>query len=647
MSGHGKRVSRIGDRSIPSKSPAVTGSRHVLVNGKPVLRVGDQGIAGWRAVDGAPFVLVNDRRLHRIYDPHSSSECGQASTSVAAGDICERGEVKKLAAETGLRIFCKHKFDGRQRAAILAESTFEVVQPYEADKSEDVVTILYKDSASPPPDVIQVRKTIGEKVETFILKKDGNEGDGYSRYILSTEYVPPSGIVNWLTRNFVDYELLDLRRRVLVRQHDPQKWQIEFTAPKLRTMKIGHKTTGPIFGNKDYKLSEKKETITHNDSGWREWSETNPVDRVALIVDGKRYEAKGLHQREQAKNPLEETIIKIWLALDGYLSIFDTIKSIFRFIKNKLHDLPKWGWYFDIDIQLFTGSLRVAWQWKEHTDHRAFQWFGVFMKMTLIQVNLEIGVGLSISKFEAQAYIKFSGKLDIETNLERVSPDYSGPLAHQIKFSIEGGLGVRVKVGTYVEVKLEGTTALEFMLAFTLGGETPFALRILPRWTGLKATLSANAEVFGVGGGYTREWTTSGIDLPELRWPAHQEYNPPITTRATIEQIIMEQLTNWCNTNVRIPAEHFYQRDTYLPINDIARQITDVIMKRQEIRRDYETMEGLGHWIGGELSELEELRWLRVCYAIEIGKFNAFLTQLDNELANHYVDPCAEALKNA
>lgn len=80
-------VGRVLDRSYPSRGRALTGSRNVLVSNRPILRQWDVGEGGWQAIEGAPCVLVNNRRVHRIHDAHSSSELGTGCNCVACGDL--------------------------------------------------------------------------------------------------------------------------------------------------------------------------------------------------------------------------------------------------------------------------------------------------------------------------------------------------------------------------------------------------------------------------------------------------------------------------------------------------------------------------------------------------------------------------------
>lgn len=85
---------RLGDRSYNARDvhscpacthsvtgPAVTGSEDVLVNGRPALREGDDGVHTlccgsntWQAVKGSSSVLINGRGAFRCGD--RSEHCG-------------------------------------------------------------------------------------------------------------------------------------------------------------------------------------------------------------------------------------------------------------------------------------------------------------------------------------------------------------------------------------------------------------------------------------------------------------------------------------------------------------------------------------------------------------------------------------------
>jgi len=88
-----KRAGLLGDISWPSGRSSATASANVLIHRRPALRVDDLGLGDWKAVEGAPYVLINRRRAHRQGDKHSSSELrGRAHpVNVAIGDAALQG----------------------------------------------------------------------------------------------------------------------------------------------------------------------------------------------------------------------------------------------------------------------------------------------------------------------------------------------------------------------------------------------------------------------------------------------------------------------------------------------------------------------------------------------------------------------------
>lgn len=86
--GHLPRLAgRLLDKSFPSRSPAVTASANVLVKNRHALREWDVGANGWQAIEGAPCVLINNRRAHRIQDAHSASNLCTACCDVEYGNF--------------------------------------------------------------------------------------------------------------------------------------------------------------------------------------------------------------------------------------------------------------------------------------------------------------------------------------------------------------------------------------------------------------------------------------------------------------------------------------------------------------------------------------------------------------------------------
>jgi uncharacterized Zn-binding protein involved in type VI secretion len=104
-----RRAARLGDISgaaaaqgspCISGGPAITGSANVLINERPALRVGDEGVNAicghghlWKAMVGAPRVLINDHLAHRQSDAaEHCNEMGktlQGSSNVLIGDYID------------------------------------------------------------------------------------------------------------------------------------------------------------------------------------------------------------------------------------------------------------------------------------------------------------------------------------------------------------------------------------------------------------------------------------------------------------------------------------------------------------------------------------------------------------------------------
>lgn len=75
----------------PVTGPAIQGSPDVVVNGRPAVRVGDQGIHAaccgpnmWKAAAGSGTVFVNNIAAHRLGD--QTTHCGGSGTMIEGSD---------------------------------------------------------------------------------------------------------------------------------------------------------------------------------------------------------------------------------------------------------------------------------------------------------------------------------------------------------------------------------------------------------------------------------------------------------------------------------------------------------------------------------------------------------------------------------
>jgi len=102
--------SRLGDKSnVPADGhgcpgcphnctgPAISGSPNVMVNSRPALRVGDNGVHAaccgpntWVAIKGSGTVLINNKSAHRLND--ADAHCGGIGKMIeGSGDVIVGG----------------------------------------------------------------------------------------------------------------------------------------------------------------------------------------------------------------------------------------------------------------------------------------------------------------------------------------------------------------------------------------------------------------------------------------------------------------------------------------------------------------------------------------------------------------------------
>lgn len=156
--GKPRLVGRLLDQSHPSRSHAVTASSNVLVNNRGALRQWDRGSDGWHAVEGAPCVLINNRRVHRIRDSHSSSELCSSCSTVLCGDHDNQTPANPTAFCIVFQILLRKKrFEGRVSIEVPASEYEEVLKNKK-----------YR--------VMEVPEKKGEKPKELVAGRTGEQG---------------------------------------------------------------------------------------------------------------------------------------------------------------------------------------------------------------------------------------------------------------------------------------------------------------------------------------------------------------------------------------------------------------------------------------------------------------------------------------
>lgn len=144
------RAGRVGDVAhVPSDShdcphcphvamgPAVSGSNNVLINNRCALRANDKGLHvaccdnnRWLAQGGAKFVLINNRRPHRLGDP--TAHCGGRGVLLGASNNVCIGDHPAYNNE-------------RNRSWALA---FQLLDPFGRPRRNSEVTVHFEDGSS-------------------------------------------------------------------------------------------------------------------------------------------------------------------------------------------------------------------------------------------------------------------------------------------------------------------------------------------------------------------------------------------------------------------------------------------------------------------------------------------------------------------
>lgn len=222
--------------------------------------------------------------------------------------------------------------------------------------------------------------------------------------------------------------------------------------------------------------------------------------------------------------------------LHGFLEIAYAVEHWSEVLK----DIPKFGWYWDLEASFFTGKVGVGWGWREHTTYQAYLWAGLDIDVTLVELQCEIGIGVQALGAKALVFARIKGSIGIKVSGERSGPGDAAELRIGLEAGIEGVLGARMAVPFLFEV--EGTAKTELKLdraALVFSNRDGFSIAGDIKWTGLKGTLKASAsaqsktkevrpasgvrphgEIQGNRGSYERsaQWVDPVV-LGSFRWP--------------------------------------------------------------------------------------------------------------------------------
>ncbi|APR88282.1 Lyzozyme M1 (1,4-beta-N-acetylmuramidase) [Minicystis rosea] len=571
------------------------------------------------------------------------------------------------APTTGTEVFllCGHKVEDNPRCVRDKLGKLEVVAS--VSKGKDTISVLHHDSAAPSPASLQIKGPNNALIEA---KAGTTEGGDYTQYTFDAEHTAPDNF-NIISGEFWQqlflgrtYRIQNLARPVDVIAYPTHKWKLGIKFPAMKSLKVGSKlekqsmaVAGPGYFGAAKKTTH---TLEIEKTGWKKVKETTSVETskaTGVVVTNSQIAvinqnvAKLEYTQEAASNKVvsavslsrdnEDISLKKVPALKALFSIVEVVNDIMGVIRAIQDNVPKVGWYAEVEVQVLQGKLGLEWQWKEHRDHRAFLWMKAGIEMTLFSISLEIGVGVSGCSFKAQVFAKVEGAVETALSAERVSPDAWDAVQIPLKVSITGTVGARFEAGNFINVEATLETALEVEGTLKLNTSKGLGASVSFTWTGLKGKINASIGKGGSLGSYSGSQTfIDSVDLGSSEWPSPEPYNPEYTPRARIKEIISGEVTGFWN------GIQVYSGDRAWSDDEMVEKLTKKIDSRTDIRRDTRSIEGLVKDIRQRLDgKRKDGGFWRGEY-IEGAAFDRFVYsgELDGIMTTSYVDPCKDML---
>lgn len=136
----------------------------------------------------------------------------------------------------------------------------------------------------------------------------------------------------------------------------------------------------------------------------------------------------------------------------------ETLDEIYKAIQEWK---PKVGWFFSVDVSLFTGSFGVSWGYKEWSDRRVFRAFELYAQLELIKAGIKLAFGIDCTIKGVGIVAKVEGGLEgtvsVKASFARVSPDETESKGAALTGDIKGSLGFNVTAISKGWFELSGT----------------------------------------------------------------------------------------------------------------------------------------------------------------------------------------------
>ncbi len=180
--------------------------------------------------------------------------------------------------------------------------------------------------------------------------------------------------------------------------------------------------------------------------------------------------------------------------IEFVLNLRKQILGLIEFFKALGNKMPKIGWTFSVEVEVFAGSLEYEWGYKEWPkNHTVYKYYKVEVALTLVSAKAEIAFGLELLSAKAQVYGAVTGELKLTFSRE-ANPDRTGPAGTMsVPPSVGGEIGVRGALGDWVEVVGKINAGFEGAATMELG---PFSLKANFDLSPAEGTFTAKSKLF-------------------------------------------------------------------------------------------------------------------------------------------------------
>lgn len=455
-----------------------------------------------------------------------------------------------------LRVYCEHEIDQERRTAD-DRTLFEVVP--DPNGGTEKVTLVYGGNNTP-----QLIETPDDERQKTLKEKPKEGGD--PRYVLECKAISPD--LALLQKEFWQklkepnvYKIGGIGEGPFtVKAYCPDRFTLATDFPPLKSYSGGVKIEERLEEAEEVEETKRKVTVTLEESSWAPTDQRlETVD--AQVVAGPDGTSVDLGSEEESA-PAEAIRLRrndqyveanvVELASSG-LQLASTIQELINRVQD---NAPKFGWYFEAKTQVMQGTLNFKWGWREYAkagqEHRAFYWLCFEADIALVQVNVELGIGVEGFGFSLQVFGLVEGEVRLKSAVQRVSPEGDTGLRAELKGEIVGGLGARFEAPYIVEAKGKVKTKLIMEGELQARQDDGLRLSLDSYWNGVTALVAWSEEARLKGGAIQQVEDTRSIEvvsppagqkgflLRQWTWPDDSRYEPERIPRPDVKEVFKE-----------------------------------------------------------------------------------------------------------